>query len=404
MHRSFRPLMIGLVAGALACADHETPTTPLVELPALPFASEGEAARNERIARFFARALQNTEFRSYVKGQLDASPFPEHKIQLQRFLQSGNRRGIQALATENAVGEREIDDAARSAMALEVYLPVKEHQARWTGDDRLLVATALRDRDVPVAFDVHGGRHFLSPDRPPQTPVLAVVPVETDFDRLSIQSQGACLQTLTPSCGGGGGGGTSGPPGLYLTSAHFTQTFEGWLKGDPEFEIHIMGQKGSTDSLARYQCAGEHAPVPYSFDQNSLDWSGNVLLFSQTELDTYKAQHPGQAFRIVAMEDDDTACEMKVDQSRWNAVVTAIGPTYRDITGAIDTVSVTKILKGAKSLINLLTVLASWIKTNDDLIGTAIEDKVANEYHSGANWVVKGESNITNGWLNLVLR
>ncbi len=73
-------------------------------------------------------------------------------------------------------------------------------------------------------------------------------------------------------------------PGLYLTKAHFVDDFEGWLKGGPEFEVHILGQKGQTDSLTDYQCAGEKQPAPYYFDQNALDWSGSVMLFSKVQL------------------------------------------------------------------------------------------------------------------------
>jgi hypothetical protein len=56
-----------------------------------------------------------------------------------------------------------------------------------------------------------------------------------------------------------------------MTGAHFVQTFEGWLRGAPEFEIHILGQSGDTDSLRTYQCAGEKVSGPYRYDQNELD-------------------------------------------------------------------------------------------------------------------------------------
>ncbi len=69
-----------------------------------------------------------------------------------------------------------------------------------------------------------------------------------------------------------------------MTSAHFVEDFEGWLKGSPEYEIHILGQSGASDSLTSYQCAGEHAGGLYAFDQNNLDWTGNVLLFTQSQL------------------------------------------------------------------------------------------------------------------------
>jgi len=405
MHRRFYPIAIGLVAGALACTDRPTPTAPPTDVPGLPATSDGEAARAERIAQLLARSLQNAEFRAYVKRQLDASPYREHKLQLQRFIQAGDRQAVRAMARENGATELTIDEAARSAAPLELYFPVAAHRVLWSGDEKVLVATAQRDGDTPVAFDLEGHRHLLSPDHPPRIPVLAVVPVETDFDRLPIRTESACPVATTFDCSPSGGTSSQPmPPGLWLTASHFNQTFEGWLKGDPEFEIHIMGQAGATDSLIRYQCAGEHAPVPYSFDQNGLDWAGTVMLFSQAQLDSYRTQHPGQAFRIVAMEDDDTACEMRVDQDRWTALMNAVGPLYRDITGARDSLTIPKLIKAAKDLQNLLAKAASWIKTNDDLIGTAIEDSVVGEYHPGFHWIVKGEGNATNGWLNLVVR
>ncbi|HUL71389.1 MAG TPA: hypothetical protein VLT17_14270 [Gemmatimonadales bacterium] len=405
MHRRFYPIAIGLVAGALACADRQTPTAPPADVSGLPATSDGEAARAERIAQLLARALQNPEFRAYVKRQLDGSPYREHKLQLQRFIQAGDRQAARAMAQQNGATELSIDEAARSAAPLELYFPVVAHRALWQGDEKLLVATAQRDGDTPVAFDLEGRRHLLNPDHPPRTPVLAVVPVETNFDRLPIRTEAACPVAETAACSPTGGTTLHDlGPGLYLTNSHFTQTFEGWLKGDPEYEVHIMGQSGASDSLIRYQCSGEHAPAPYAFDQNTLDWTGTVMLFSQTQLDSYRVQHPGQAFRIVAMEDDDTACEMRVDQDRWSALMNAVGPVYRDITGARDSLTIPKLIKAAKDLQNLLAKAASWIKTNDDLIGTAIQDSVVGEYHPGFHWIVKGEGNVTNGWFNLVVR
>jgi hypothetical protein len=117
--------------------------------------------------------------------------------------------------------------------------------------------------------------------------VLAVIPVETDF----AHPAGPGAEATCTDCGGGGtgGGSTSGPPpGLYITYSHFVQDFEGWLKGSPEFEYHILGQAGTSDSLKDYQCAGGSAGGYYHFDQNELSWSGSVLLFSQAQLNNYK--------------------------------------------------------------------------------------------------------------------
>jgi len=187
-----------------------------------------------------------------------------------------------------------------------------------------------------------------------------------------------------------------------MTYSHFVQDFEGWFKGDPEFEIHILGQSGATDSLRDYQCAGAGAGGSYSFDQNNLDWSGSVLLFSQYQLDNYRAGHPNQNFRVIALEDDDTGCVIKFDADRFRNVLMTVQSLYPNLTGAKDTTSgLVKFVKRANALQKILRAVYSFITTQDDFIGNAMEDVVVGEFHSGANWIVKGESNKTNGWLKL---
>jgi len=279
---------------------------------------------------------------------------------------------------------------------------VRAHRAAWQGDSNVLVATAIKDQDSPVAFDIQGRRQLLDPDTPPSTPVIALVPVETDFSVRPARTQ--CLD-----CDGGGGGGgiiypTAPAPGLYMTKAHFVQTFESWLKGDPEFEVHILGQLGTSDSLKDYQCAGEHAGGPYTFDQNSLDWSGNVLLFSHQQISDYNAAHPGQNMRVFFVEDDDTACEIKTDPSRFQRLILAVDSAYSRLTAGNDSSSSTqKAYKFAKAIYNIWQALASWINSNDELVGNAVQDTIVGSYYPGYNWFVKGENNITNGWVNLVM-
>jgi hypothetical protein len=284
-----------------------------------------------------------------------------------------------------------------------MYLPVPEHRRTWTGDANVLVATAVADHDVPVAFDVQGQRHLLDPERPPVTPVIAVVPVETDFS--TTPTAIGCL-----SCGGGFPWPPPPPvptvvPGLYLTKAHFVDDFEGWLKGAPEFEIHILGQKGQTDSLTDYQCAGEKQPAPYYFDQNALDWSGSVLLFSKSQLDAYNAAHPGQNIRVFVVEDDDTACQIKADRNLLNDAIRAIDAAYKAVTAGNDSSSsAQKTYKRASAFQKLWAALASLINTNDELVGNAVEDVVVGISYPGYNWIVKGQNNVTNGWITLGMK
>lgn len=397
MPRTRTTCILGLAFAAVACSDRAPsvatgPTPPPVS-PAAP------AVRPERLARLFARALANPTFRAYLKSQLDSSPYPEHKIQLQRFLAERGRRALHDLARENGTTDDDVDGEAARTIALEVYLPVPAHRAAWQGDANVLVATAIGDREAPVAFSPDGRRTLLSPDQPPATPVLAVVPVETDFN--APLSRIVC-DPLT--CSGGTGG--TPPHGLYMLKSHFVDSFEGWLKGSPEYEIHVLGQQGQTDSLKDYACASEHSSGSAYFDQNNNDWTGSVLLFNQTDLDKYKADHPSQGVRVFALEDDDTPCVIKADNTSLKHILGMVDSLNRQLTSGRDTTTGTnKLWKTVATLKKILTFIAGLIKTNDDLIGNAVEDKVVGDFsHTGFNWIVKGDNNVTNGWLDLEMK
>jgi hypothetical protein len=398
-----------VLAAALGACERSVPTSGSdapSEPPSSPTARYSVARdAMDRLARKLARALADPGFRSYLKGELDRSPFREHKMHLQRLLLQPDRRVLKEVARLSASTEAELDIDLSEAIPLEIYFPVPAHQVHWSGGSDVLVASAREDGEAPVAYDVTGRREILSPDNPPATPVLAVVPVETDF----AHPAGPGAEATCTDCGGGGtgGGSTSGPPpGLYITYSHFVQDFEGWLKGSPEFEYHILGQAGTSDSLKDYQCAGGSAGGYYHFDQNELSWSGSVLLFSQAQLNNYKTAHPSQNFRIIALEDDDTGCVIKFDAGRFRNVLSTIQAQYPNLTGAKDTTSSTlaKVVKRANALQKILSAVYSFITTQDDFIGNAVEDVVVGVFYSGANWILKGENNTTKGWTKLVMR
>jgi len=399
----FKVGVLALVSALAACG-RDLPTGGNEEggpssTPAARYSSERDAM--DRLARRLARALADPAFRLYLKHQLDRSPFPERKLQLQTLLFQSDRQALKEMAKLGAGTESEIEGDLRQAIPLEVYFPVPAHRAGWEGGEKLLVASARQDRDAPIAYDISGRRQILSAEAPPSTPVLAVVPVETDFSH----PNGPGAEATCTTCGGGGGGGSGPPSGLYMTYSHFVQDFEGWLKGSPEFEYHIMGQAGTSDSLRDYQCIGVPAGGYYYFDQNNLDWTGSVLLFSQAQLNNYRTAHPNQNFRIVALEDDDTGCQIKFDENRFLKMVSTLQSQYPNLTGAKDTTSgIVKYVKRANALQKILSAAYGFITTQDDLIGNAIEDVVIQQFHPGANWIIKGESNVTNGWAKLEMR
>ena len=394
---TLRVAALALLLVALACSERAPVTAPSGSDRVAPSPATADA---EQLARSMALALGDPAFRAHVKAQLDRSPFREHKLPFQRFLAADGDRGTAALARGAGSATADVTREANRAVPLEMYLPVPEHRRAWSGGADVLVATAVADHAAPVAFDVHGNRRLLDPERPPATPVIAVVPVETDF------STAPDLIQCIAYCGGGGGGAPPPPtPGLYMTQSHFVDDFEGWLKGAPEFEVHILGQKGQTDSLTDYQCAGEKQAAPYYFDQNGLDWSGSVLLFSKVQLDAYNAAHPGQNIRVFVVEDDDTACQIKANRDLVGELFKAVDGANKSLSAGNDSSSAAgKLFKRASAFQKVWAAIAAFFNTNDELVGTAVEDVVVGVTYPGYNWIVKGENNVTNGWLALSMK
>jgi hypothetical protein len=318
-------------------------------------------------------------------------------LHFQRYLTTSHARATDDLARISGDAHAAVTLDAGRAPALELYLPVPAHRTAWTGDSRILVATTGDERHPPIAFSPKGERFVLSPVNPPDVPVLALVPVETDFDQVGGESH---------FLGDGGGAGPPPAAGLYMTNSHLVSTFESWVKGAPEIEVHLLGQSGASDSLKSYACAGGAAGGVFYFDQNDLNWSGNVLLISQAQLNSYKSAHPGQNFRVFFVEDDDTACQIKTDPARFSKLVKAVEAAYPLFSGGRDSIGLNlqKIWKRANAIQQIIKALASLIKTDDELIGNAIESTVAGESYPGSNWVIKGDGNKTNGWVKLLMK
>lgn len=394
MSRTTRLMALAAALALSGCTDRTSPDIPTESAQA---SRDIPAAARERLARLIAVALADDRFRAQLKQDLDRSPVREGKLHLQRYLTSSHARATGDIARLTGETNTVVELDARRAPALELYLPVPAHRAAWTGDDRILVATTGDERQPPVAFSPKGERFVLSPTSPPDIPVLALVPVETDFDQVARDPR---LQ------GGPAGGGSPPPPGLYMTNSHLVETFESWVKGAPEIEVHMLGQAGGSDSLTSYSCAAGTASGYYRFDQNSLDWSGNVLLINQTQLNNYKSAHPSQNLRVFVVEDDDTSCQIKTDPARFSNLVKAVEAAYPMFTGGKDSTggSLQKIWKRANALQRILKALASLIKTNDELVGNAVESGVVGESYPNSNWIIKGDGNKTNGWVKLIMK
>jgi hypothetical protein len=396
-----------VAAGLAACSDPPAvPTTPddsptIAADPEAVGAGRIGQARLERLARRTARALRDPAFRADVKAALDRSTYREGKVHFQRYLKENGGRGLRELARTDGEADADVEaDASRSG-TLEMYFPVPAHRRAWSGDENLLVATAERDGEAPVAYDLAGRRIVLSPDMPPSTPVLAVEPAEVDFDAPQV----ATMKCTEDTCGGGGTGGYVVPPdpGLYMTRAEFVDSFEGWLKGDPEYELHIMGPaaKGDNTNLISFQCIGEHAAGPYSWDTNAKTWSGSQLLFSKAQIDAMNVAYNSVPFTIMAYEDDDTACRIKTDADRASKLFAAVSVFIGQWKSAKDAAGK---LEAAPSLFKILAAIYSFLTSADDIIGVIVADAVTGRYHTGTNWTALNDRTNSNGWFKLEMK
>lgn len=411
-------LVPALLCATASCADQDEPTTgpsssaDLI-VPDTGF-SPGDQGRLERLARRTALALRSPIFRTQVRASLLASPFAEHKLQFQRFLrvplEAAGTRPMATLAAAGGEVEAAVETDAAQAMPLEFYFPVTAHQAAWNGDENILVATAIRDHDVPVAYDTRGRRHLLDPRHPPATPVLAIGPQESDLDTPPARTTCYGDDCKGGNTGGGGGGG-KGPfvapptPGLHMTYVQFNEEFEGWLKGNPEYEIHLLGpvRPGETLQYNTFWCIGEHGNTRW--DTNETSWRGDVTLYDQAQLNRFHELYPNQNFSILALEDDDTSCQIRVNRDNEEAFVGAVSDFSNDWKAARDNVGLNeKTVSAARSLWILIEAAINLIKTNDDLIGVAVANTVSGYKNPEANWSFIGYNKGRYGWINLEMR
>jgi hypothetical protein len=408
--RAYHWMLVAAMGIITACGEQGPPTSVAEEGDVRPIGTDPEARRApmERLARQVALALADPEFRAYVRRSIDRSTYVERKLPFSRFLSAEGGRAGAAMA-RSADGGPDLLSADLAAVGgTEFYLPVRAHRTTWQGGEEILVATALNDHEAPVAFDIRGRRIVLDPDTPPRAPVLALVPQETDFDaplRAEALPCDTCDGVSEP-----GDPGVPPQPGAVLPSLRMTyfsvnKDFEGWLKGDPEYEIHVMGPVSRADTLhyRTMYCIGEHGERYWN--NNNDSWRGDVVLMSPEQLSAFHYAYPQNNFSIFAIEDDDTSCEIKVDQDRFSAMVDAGSRAYNDYKGARDSLGLNaKTVVAGKAAYDFLKAVANWFKTNDDAIGLAYANTITGYYHPDGNFAWIGEGANRFGFVKLELR
>ncbi len=427
-------LVLALFAGLGACSDpirSVAPTASRDIVASVASAPSEERVALSKIAKLVAVAIDNEPARQHLKRDLRAAPFREHKLELTPYLRSREGNALLTrMAAANGGDEAGVFTTLSAIRSLELYMPVAAQRESWNGKADVLVVSQLEEAAPIVAFNEAGGEVALDRKTPPTQPTLSIVPVETRFDQpmdlrksRNVRDQnGDAIGTLEPyqltqssliacleACGGGGGGGgtgggTSVPPGIYLEFSRFMDMKEPWFRGDPEIEAHIQGPfMGSAPTYADdLSCSGEHPYDPQKyFDQNGSFWSGRVLLFSEAEVTAF-TQKFSNGFHVMFWEDDNQPCTLKLDTNTLTQVL-------QSTAAAFGTVAI-KVLPQANWAIvaaafigTLFTNAGSWLTTNDDFLGAAVEQTSAGYYYPENTHVIM-DGQTFNGRATIVYR
>jgi hypothetical protein len=263
------------------------------------------------IARALASALQNSAARNELFQAIHLSPYPEHKVSLRRLLADAQSRIAGAMAATEGIGRSHINALFDSTVEMELYLPVKAHYQRWTGDENLIVATALLDHETPIGYTPNGLEVTLSAALAPETPVLALVPAEVSFDSPPSMTSNFM---------------ESEPLSIVLSRSYIPGSYEGWLMGDPEFELHVFRQGVHSDTVSDWRCIGEHSNIR-PWDQNNVNWEGSALVLTSAELQGLRNDSAVSYMQV--WEDDNTSCAIVKDQE----FVKHLWPAIREVIG-----------------------------------------------------------------------
>lgn len=412
------------LASLLAVACGETPTNslpaessslPTAQLQGRPHRPDGRVASTvelEPFAQNLARFLATPRGRRFLANEFRRSRVKEQKVELRSLLAHMLRDPGAELTSSSRTATQSMATSANEYAPIEVYIPFADQRARWTENDAVQVVAILDDDDDPIAYQGDGSRSVLSKTAKPAVTTVVVTAAEQSFTTGSMGSMICDPDVTDCSSGGGGGSGDDPPPppadtSLFMTRLKIDSDYESIFKGSPEFEVHILGPAGTTDSVTTMQCAGEHAGTPYAFDYNDTDhtWTGNVLLFSKAQMAAFHSGHPGKAFRVFVVEDDDESCVLRMDETEVQSMFALFSSTFSGLDAAIDTTfNLVNTLKAGNAVYNFLSSLANFILTKDDLVGTALADSVVGEYFTDANWVIRGPGNSTKGYMKLEMK
>jgi hypothetical protein len=396
-----------------------------------------ERAALQQLTRAVALALQDQGLRQRVKADMRESRFThEHKLQFSSYIH-GRSGGIllAKMVKESGKSREELLALLGQVRPLEFYMPVRAQRESWRGGEDLLVGSLIHDHEAPAVYTLRGERVQMRGDEVPTIPAMALVPVAANFSHpleVRFKNQhdqgGETIGTYmieqceiqaydvagpgdaTTNCGGGGGdggytgGGTYTDPwasratGVYVTTLNVDGDHEGAFKGDPEFEIHLQAPVGNPSVAEDIRCAGEKSPdyrSRFNYDNNGSNYSGAILVADSAQMAHFRATYgTSVGMNFVFWEDDDTACAIKADQPRFTNMMNTIEQNYPHVNAAIQNPTTKAVLQALHALTKVAMSVASWLKSNDDIVGSAVEMSCSRDYTT-FNYAIKDGTTTT---------
>jgi hypothetical protein len=370
------------------------------------------------LALSLAVVLNDDDARQNLYAEIRSSRHTiEHKVDLWDYLSASGKETSGKMS--RAADIQKIQEQHRSGQirGMEIYMPVDAHRAQWNGGRDLIVAYQIEEEDEPIGYSLSGEVVKLSLDAPPSTPVIVIVPTETDFtealpaEYVNVSVSGAigtyeARNVLEDHPDIAQYVVTGGASGIAMTYSFIDDLREPWTKGDPEIEVHVIAPTPTSEwtSLSWAGWNGMPSTEPFrKFDQNSKTWTGQVLLITDSKLHDLSIYNPEMNLSFMFWEDDNnpgtiispmSGDNLKLDLAKG---IAAFGAGY---------VFNQTLCSSSPNPIycNLIGSLIRWGKTtiqsaasgNDDYIGT-----VHNWTNSSTNLAILKDGKIS-GWTKIV--
>lgn len=106
---------------------------------------------NERLAYALAAALGNPEVRQSVHTAMDASPYREHKLVFQEFIESSEGAKLREVLASKLEGEKQLNGLLDKLPRLDFYLPYETHRETWEHANGNIMAICILDVDAKKA-------------------------------------------------------------------------------------------------------------------------------------------------------------------------------------------------------------------------------------------------------------